>query len=130
MSNVAGDWALAERTTRTHARLFEAAEHPHHEVRDAAASWAVAFQELTVEIRRAEKILGPASLLGLDRSGQDGVAAHGLARYQRAPPIDPALVVRAIQDATIDCLARSRTLSVVLDVLERKEAKFPKGLGK
>jgi hypothetical protein len=110
----------------THLRLFKASrdETLPPEVRKAAATWTVAFEELTVEIKRADKVLGwPEGRHGLDQSGQDGVAGAALARYEQAPPIDPALVVRAIQDATVDSFARSRTLAIVLTALERKRAK-------
>jgi hypothetical protein len=118
-----------DRTTPASAqvRLFGAAIDPDlpREVRDAAGNWAQAFEGLMVEIKRGDKLLGwPEGQHGLDQSGLDGVAAAGLARYQREPGIDMAgQVVRALQDATIDTFARGRTLAIVLDCLERRGAK-------
>jgi hypothetical protein len=110
-------------TASTQLRLFKASTDPDlpQDVRAAAASWAIAFEGLTVEIKRADKLVGwPAGRHGLDQSGQDGVAGAALAWYDRAPGDDRvAAVVRAIQDATIDTLARGRALSIVLTALER-----------
>ena len=117
----------ATATASTQLRLIEASsdETLPPEVRKAAATWAVAFEGLTVEIKRADALLGwPAGRHGLDQSGQDGVAGAALAWYEGAPGDDRvAAVVRAIQDATLDSFARSRTLAIVLGALERKGEK-------
>jgi hypothetical protein len=94
------------------------------EVRAVAASWTLASRGLTFELKRAEALLGwPVGQHGLYQSGLDGVADAALARYGRTPPIDSALVVRALEDATVDTLARSRTLGIVLGALEKSSKK-------